>query len=42
VRTHPRGDVTQVISTDNVPRISDTPPPGNRITFGAAQVRIPN
>jgi len=33
VRTHPRGDV---------PRISDTPPPGDRITFDAAQVRIPN
>jgi hydroxybutyrate-dimer hydrolase len=42
MRTHPRGDVTQVISTDNVPRISDTPPPEDRITFSAAQVRIPN
>jgi len=42
VRTHPRGDATRPISADNVPRISDTPPPGDRITFSAAQVRIPN
>jgi hypothetical protein len=28
--------------SDNVPRISDTPPPSDRITFTAAQVQIPN
>jgi hypothetical protein len=32
----------QPIAADNVPRISDAPQPGDRITFGAAQVRIPN
>jgi len=42
VRTQPRGDATRPISADNVPSISDTPPPGDRITFGTAQVRIPN
>jgi len=42
VRTRPRGEATRPISADNVPRISDAPPPGDRITFGAAQVRIPN
>jgi hydroxybutyrate-dimer hydrolase len=42
VRTRPRGDATKPISADNVPRISDAPPPGDRITFSAAQVRIPN
>jgi hydroxybutyrate-dimer hydrolase len=42
VRTHPRGDAAPPISVNNVPPISDTPPPGDRITFGAEQVRIPN
>jgi 3HB-oligomer hydrolase (3HBOH) len=42
VRTYPRGDTTRPISADNVPRISDTPPPSDRITFTAAQVQIPN
>jgi hydroxybutyrate-dimer hydrolase len=42
VRTQPRGDATRPISANNVPSISDTPPSGDRIIFGAAQVRIPN
>jgi hydroxybutyrate-dimer hydrolase len=42
VRTRPRGDAARPIAADNVPPISDTPPPGDRITLGAAQVRIPN
>jgi hydroxybutyrate-dimer hydrolase len=42
VRTRPRGDAAPPIAADNVPPISDTPSPGDRITPGAAQVRIPN
>jgi len=42
VRTRPRGEAAPPISAENVPRINDTPPPGDRITFRAAQVRIPN
>jgi hydroxybutyrate-dimer hydrolase len=42
VRTRPRGDAMLQISEYNVPAIKDDPPPGDRITFAAAQVQIPN
>jgi hydroxybutyrate-dimer hydrolase len=42
VRTHPRGDAASPISAHNVPAIKDDPPPDDRISFGAAQLQIPN
>jgi len=41
VRAVPRGAGAPALTAANVPDIADAPPPGDRIEFVAAQVRIP-